>query len=133
MSTKNRAQKHIGIDYGTKRIGIAISDDNGRIAFPNSVLQNDHKIIENLKKIITNGNIKKIIIGESKNYKMEDNEIMTEIIDLKKILETTLEVDVILHPEFLSSAEALNMGSTKEKIDAGAAAVILQSYLDSLK
>lgn len=133
ITSNNRAQKHIGIDYGTKRIGIAFSDENGRMAFPNSVLANDNKMIENLNKLILENGVQKIVIGESKNYKMEDNEIMTEIYDLKKILETTLNIDVILYPEVLSSAEALNMGAKPEMIDASAAAIILQSYLDSLK
>ncbi|HMO78731.1 MAG TPA: Holliday junction resolvase RuvX [Candidatus Paceibacterota bacterium] len=131
--TNSRNQKHMGIDYGTKKIGIAISDDNGRIAFPKTTLNNDSKIIENLKKIISDNKITKIVIGESKNYKMQDNEIMKDILELKKVLETLLEADVILQPEFLTSVEALKMGSTQENINAGAAAVILQSYLDSLK
>ncbi len=122
--------KYIGIDYGTKRIGIAISDDNGKIAFPKSILENDHKMLENLKKIIVENSINKIIIGESKNYKMEDNEIMTEIIDLKKVLETELEIDVYLNPEYLTSMEARNVSGKTEKIDASAAAIILQDYLD---
>lgn len=123
----------MGIDYGTKNIGIAISDDNGRIAFPRKTISNDRLIIENIKKLISENNITKVIIGESKNYKMQDNEIMTEILELKKILETTLELDVVLQPEFLTSVEAIKMGSKKENVDAGAAAIILQSYLDSLK
>jgi len=124
------SMKYIGIDYGTKRIGIAISDDNGKIAFPKSILENDHKMLENLKKIIVENSINKIIIGESKNYKMEDNEIMTEIIDLKKVLETELEIDVYLNPEYLTSMEARNVSGKTEKIDASAAAIILQDYLD---
>jgi len=122
--------KYLGIDYGTKNVGIAISDDYGKMAFPNTILANDHKIIENLKKIVSKNLIQKIIIGESKNYKMQDNEIMADIYDIKKILETDLNMDVDLHPEILTSAEAERLQGKNEMIDASAAAIILQSYLD---
>jgi putative holliday junction resolvase len=122
--------KYIGIDYGTKRVGIALSDDNGKIAFPKSILENNPKLLENLKKLILENSVNKIVIGESKNYKMEDNEIMTEILDLKKVLEAELDMDVDLNPEFLSSMEARNVSGKSEMIDASAAAIILQDYLD---
>lgn len=142
--------KYIGIDYGTKRVGIALSDDNGKIAFPKCVLANDNNIIENLKALILENGVEKIVLGESKNYKMEDNEIMTEISDLKKVLETELEIDVDFQAEFLSSIEAEkmrgNLGQKSERdgkgtsgagkegmLDASAAAIILQSYLDKKK
>ncbi len=122
--------KYIGIDYGTKRVGVALSDDNGKIAFPKSILENNPKLLENLKKLILENSVNKIIIGESKNFKMEDNEIMTEILDLKKVLEAELDMDVDLNPEFLSSMEARNVSGKSEMIDASAAAIILQDYLD---
>jgi len=122
--------KYLGIDYGTKRVGLAISDENNKIAFPSAVIQNDSKILQNLKKILNENKIKKVIIGESQNYKMEDNEIMREILDLKEIIEKTMEKDVILHPEFMSSAQAEKIQGKNKMIDASAAAIILQSYLD---
>lgn len=126
-------EKYLGIDYGTKRIGIAISDDNGEMAFPKMVLDNNNKIIENIKELTSKNNIEKVVIGESKNYKMEDNLIMTDILDLKSILENELQLDVILHPEVLSSSEAEQIQGKNAMLDASAAAIILQSYLDSLK
>ena len=122
--------RHLGIDYGTKRIGLAISDEEGRLAFPNSILTNDNKLIENLDNFIIENNIKKVVIGESKNYKMEDNEIMSEIYDLKKIIENQFSIDVDLHSEVLTSVQAEKMGGKNDMIDASAAAIILQSYLD---
>ena len=124
--------RFLGIDYGTKRIGISTSDDEGRLAFPRLVLENNNKTIENLKSLIVEENIKTVVIGESKNYKMEDNEIMTDIYDLKKILEMELNIDVELHPEVLTSVQAEKMQGKNDMLDASAAAIILQSYLDSL-
>ena len=73
--------KILGVDYGLKRIGIAISDEDNTMAFPKVVLQNDSKIIENFKKIIVENNVKKVVMGESKNFKMIDNKIMKDILD----------------------------------------------------
>lgn len=137
--------KYLGIDYGTKRVGVANSDEDGRMAFPNCVLPNDSNLIEALKKIITEEKIEKVVIGESKNFKMQDNEIMTEILDLKKIIETEFSIDADLHSEVLTSVEAEKIAQNfnekisrrsksknmiKETLDANAAAIILQSYLD---
>lgn len=124
--------KYLGIDYGTKRVGVATSDEDGKIAFPKEVVANDNDLIINLEKLIGSENIKKVIIGESKNFKMEDNEIMTDIIDLKDVIEATMEIDVELHPEVLSSVEAEKIQGKNDMIDASAAAIILQSYLDKI-
>src|SRR3989339_61601 len=106
--------KFIGIDYGTKRIGIAISDENGTLAFPKEIVLND---ANTLKRI-------------------------GEIIEKEKI-------NLLIHKqkEFLTSVEARRGGSNKielspsqahskvkqiksGRIDASAAALILQRYLD---
>ncbi len=123
--------KFLGIDYGTKRIGLATSDEEGRIAFPKKVIPNDNKMLETLENFIKEEKIEKVVMGESKNYRMEDNEIMVDVLDLKKILEVQLEMNVVLHPEVLSTMQARSMGAKEEGIDASAAAVILQSYLET--
>jgi putative Holliday junction resolvase len=125
--------KYLGIDYGTKRVGTAMSDDDGRMAFPDEVLANNAKLIENLSEKIKKNQIKKVIIGESKNYKMEDNAIMEDIIDLKSVIEATLEIDVELQPEFMTSMQAEKIQGKNDMIDASAASIILQAYLDSNK
>jgi putative Holliday junction resolvase len=123
--------KILGIDYGTKNIGIAVSDDEARVAFPKQVMVNDANFVEKLRQLIKSEEIKKVVIGDSKNYKMEDNEIMTEVYDLKQIIEQTMEIDVELHSEVLTSMQAEKMmGEKNDMIDASAAAIILQSYLD---
>jgi putative Holliday junction resolvase len=125
--------KYLGIDYGTKRVGVAMSDDDGQMAFPDEVLANDSKLLENLREKIEKNQIKKVVIGESKNYKMEDNAIMDEIIDLKAVIEATMEIDVELQPEFMTSMQAEKIQGKNDMIDASAATIILQAYLDSNK
>lgn len=125
--------KILGIDYGTKRIGLALTDDEGFMAFPHSTIQNDNKILENFEKVIKENDVEAIIIGESKNYKMEDNLIMEDILNLKKVLEKEFDIEVDLHPEVLTSVQAEKIQGKNDKSDASAASIILQSYLDSNK
>jgi len=120
----------LGVDYGSKRIGIAMSDENAQMAFPKLVLQNDAKLIENFKKIIAEAGITTVVLGESKNYKMIDNEIMAEILDFRNILEKELSLNVFMQPEILSSSQAEQVQGKNAMTDASAAAIILQSYLD---
>ena len=84
------------------------------------------------------------MIGESTNYRGEDNPIMEAIHTVKKKLEDILSLPVYLEQEFLTSAEARRIPQNadearsrklvkKKEIDAEAAALILQSYLDKTK
>ena len=116
-------------------MGIAISDESGKIAFPHAILENKSGLENLVKKIgeITSGKkVGKIILGESLNYKREANPIMTEIAKLKARLEEALELPVILEPEWLTSAQAARSAEKGEKIDDSAAALILQTFLDRL-
>ncbi len=122
--------KYLGIDYGEKRIGLAISDDNGKVAFPLSVVLNDEKIFVEISKVVEEKKIESIVLGESLNFKGEKNFIMKEIEDFSLKLKQEFSLPVIFEPEFLSSVQALKMGSTMESLDAGAATVILQAFLD---
>jgi putative Holliday junction resolvase len=123
----------LGVDYGTKRIGVAMTDEGAQMAFPKLVLQNDAKVIENFKKIISDNEIKTVVLGESKNFKMVDNEIMKEILDFRDVLEKELNVDVVMYSEIYSSAQAEFFQGKTDLLDASAAAIILQSYLESKK
>ena len=63
----------LGVDFGTKKVGIAVSDRDGNFALPKVVLQNDKDLMHNLEKIINEENIGEIVVGESLNYKGEEN------------------------------------------------------------
>ncbi len=122
--------KFLGIDYGEKRVGLATSDENGSMAFPNVVLLNDKLLLESIEKIITKEDIEQIIIGESLDYKNKPNPIMDKILPFKKSLEEKFNIVVQLEPEFLTSSQAEVIQGKNKKLDASAAAIILQSYLD---
>ena len=124
--------RYLGIDYGSKKIGIAISDEEGGFAFPHSVTENNPKTFEKIKKIAEENGVKDIVVGESKNYKGQPNPIMSAANDFAKSLEGA-GFNVYLEPEFLSSHQAHHIQGKVEKLDASAAAIILQSYLDKNK
>lgn len=137
--------KYLGIDFGSKRVGLAVSDETGSLAFPFKVIQNDKKLFSNIKNIIIKNKIEKIVIGESKNFKMEDNEIMKEANIFSNKLKEETKCEIVFHPEFLTSVQIERehfQASEKGKkrgvkkttdVDAKAATIILQDYLDYKK
>lgn len=122
--------RYLGIDYGSKRIGLATSDESGTFAFPHSVIDREKNTIQNIRKIIETDRVGKIILGESKNLKGEPNPIQAEISAFKKELEREFSLPVFMESEFFTSASAERIQGKGDKLDASAAAVILQSYLD---
>ncbi|MDO8564677.1 MAG: Holliday junction resolvase RuvX [bacterium] len=139
--------RYLGIDYGKKRIGLAISDEEAKIAFPHSVLANNKEMLETIVSVVTANKIKTAVLGESKDFKGKDNPIMKDIQQFKAELEKCCKLSIVFEPEFLTSVQAArrhprrpdgSRGSglraerrrPNEMLDASAAAIILQSYLD---
>jgi putative Holliday junction resolvase len=122
--------KTLGIDFGTKKMGLAISDEDGRIAFPRSVLKNVIGILPAIKELIQKEKIETIVLGESLDYSGKPNLIMEKIHVFKELLEKETGLPIIFESEFLSSKQARNIHDSGELNDASAAAIILQSYLD---
>lgn len=125
--------KLLGIDFGRKRVGIALSDENQKIAFPKDVYLNDKKLILRIAEYCKDNSIVGIVLGESKNFKGEDNPVMKYILGFKTKIEKMISIPIFMEPEFMSSSEAEKMraeGDSDEMLDASAAAVILQSHLD---
>ncbi|MBX4198491.1 Holliday junction resolvase RuvX [Candidatus Parcubacteria bacterium] len=121
--------RYMGIDYGSKRVGIAISDESGSFALPEAVIHMSKNIVADIGKIIKEKGIKHIIIGESKDFKGADNAIMPKVRELKEKLEKEFDLPVEFEPEFLTSREAEHIQGKGEMHDASAAALILKSYL----
>jgi len=124
--------RYLGIDYGTKRVGIALSDEDGRIAFPKSVLPSDSRLLDEIRALCSENDISAIVLGESKDYHGEYNEVMKPAFELKERLERELDLPVLLEPEFMTSAAA-ERATPGDMLDASAAALILQSFLDRKK
>lgn len=122
--------RFLAIDYGSKRVGIALSDPSGDFALPYAVFPNDKKLISSIASLCHEQEVGTIIIGESKDYKGVDNPIMKKVLLFKEELENQTKLPVVLEPEYLTSAEAERLQGKNDMIDASAAALILKSYLD---
>ncbi len=130
----------LGIDYGSRRIGLAVSDPLLLMAYPLITLTNNNLLIRNLKKIISDKNIILILLG----YPFKDDGTASsnagDIMKFKTLLEQQLKLEVILWDERYTSEMAKDLVITgvpkkskrREKglIDRGAAAIILQEFLD---
>jgi putative Holliday junction resolvase len=142
--------KLLGIDYGTKRIGVAISDEGGGLAFPKEIILNDSNSFSKLAEIILKENIVEIVVGESVDFSGRLNILSARIELFIKELEEKFKLPVHKQKEFLTSVEARKSGNTKKtlspsqahsklkdkkrgRVDASAAALILQRYLDRIK
>jgi len=120
--------KYLGIDYGTKKIGLALSDDGGSIAFPHSVMRNEEGLRDELEKILDTEGIQHVVIGHSLSMRGEENPVMEEAHGFKEGLERD-GYTVYLEPEFFTTVQAKR--NTRDAMaDASAAALILQSFLD---
>ena len=133
----------LGIDLGTKRIGIAISDYNQKIATPLQTLDKSKqgKLIDELESIITENDIKGIIIGNPINMDGTYGKSSQSAKDIAINISNKIDIPVSLWDERLSTVGAFNLSSEldinvskKEKdIDKFAAAFILQGALDFIQ
>lgn len=121
--------RYLGIDYGSKRIGVAVSDESLKFALPVSVIANTPDLLAQVEKIALENRSKDIVIGESRGYDMSANKILPEIMAFKEKLDEK-GYRTYLEPEFMTSAHAEKLQGKHDKIDASAAALILQSFLD---
>ena len=124
--------KYLGIDYGTKKVGIAISDPNGILAFPYFVIKNDDTFLNKVEDIVNNENIDELVIGDSKNFKGEDNVVMEAIKNFVAQWSIVVGTPVHFEKEFLTTHQA-KLHTDDKMADASAAAIILQTYLDRQK
>ena len=132
----------IGLDLGTKRIGIAICDDKRKIASPYKTIEykNMDYLVKELKNIIKDNNIFAVIIGNPINMDGSFGKSAQSINDKAKVIEKELDLIIAMWDERLSTSGAFNISSNldinfskkKKNIDEKAAAFILQGALDYL-
>ena len=134
--------RYLGIDYGSKRVGVAISDEDGNMAFPYKIILNDMELVDNIHNICGTEEVSAIVLGESHDLSGQPNKIMGSIEEFKRNIEAELDLPVYFQKEFMTSVFARGNDGKKEndarkskkekdvKIDDSAAAIILQRYLD---
>ncbi len=132
----------MGIDYGSVRIGLALSDPLKIIAQGFSTIPNDDHSCEEIVKVVQVQHVKRIIVGNPLNLKGEVGSKAEEVKSFVHKLRERSTVEIILVDERFTSVIAqksfIAMGSKKKqrqnnkgKIDEMAAAILLQGYLDS--
>lgn len=120
--------RYMGIDYGSKDVGISLSDESGTLAFPHAVLANTSSLVQDILKIVKDADVKVVVMGLSLNHRGEENPIMRDAHKLADAL--TLEKLVVrFEPEQLTTQEARRNQGDVQDLDASAAAIILNSYL----
>ncbi|SUZ53760.1 uncharacterized protein METZ01_LOCUS6614 [marine metagenome] len=131
--------KALGIDFGTKRVGLALSDRSNIIASPYRTLNyvSEKDLITQLETVVSENDIEILVLGLPINMKGEDTVQTKKVRNFKEIL-STLQIPIVFEDERLSSVSAINSlilqnvktGHNKPEIDKTAAAIILQQYLD---
>lgn len=123
--------RYLGIDFGAKRIGLAISNEERTIAFPHSTIANDEQAIEAIVAIVKEKNIQTVVIGDTRSHGGLANPITADAERFAEALEEHAQVPVKKIFEIWSSVEASRYADKgKEHDDASAAAVILQRFLE---
>ncbi|MDD3940533.1 MAG: Holliday junction resolvase RuvX [Candidatus Pacebacteria bacterium] len=124
-------KKYLAIDYGSKKIGVAVSDAEGKFAFPFSIIlnKNKDKSLEEIIQILKEKQIKDVVVGESVNLRGEANSILEESKIFVKKLQEKIDIEIFFEKEWLSTVEARRFDDRKNADDS-AAAIILQRFLD---
>jgi putative Holliday junction resolvase len=130
--------RYLGVDYGSKRIGLALSDEAGTMGFPHSILQNTKHLVDDVCALIEREKVGAIVIGESENLSGEKNIIAKDAQALGNAIAQISKKPVFFESEVFTTALArrapdkeLKSRAPKQHInvDASAAALILTSYL----
>ncbi len=132
----------IGLDLGSKRIGVSICDDKQLIATPLKTINRNslEDLVDELKLIINENNIKGIIVGNPLNMDGSSGRSAQSVKNTTENIEKNLDIPICLWDERLSTVGVFNLSSQldinvskrEKKIDENAAAFILQGALDFL-
>lgn len=124
--------RYLGIDYGSKRIGVALSDPSGRMAFPKCVVQNAKTTMDDLLTMIKQEGVGAIVAGESRDKNGFENLIMQEARPFCDALAQTAGIPIYYRLESYTSVQAAKIQGDNAMNDASAASIILQTYLDGI-
>lgn len=130
--------RYLGIDYGIKRVGLALSDEAGVMGFPHDIMVNSPKLLDALCARIAKENVGAVVIGESRNLSGGENPIAERARALGEQLTERAGIPVFFESEVYTSAQARRAPAKEGKtrapkarraVDASAAALILTSFL----
>ena len=144
MAEATTYDRILGIDYGSQRVGLSLSDPLRIIAQPIEALKNDQSLFENLQQITARENVKLIVVGMPLNLKGQHAQKAEEVQKFIGVLKSRLGIESVTWDERFTTTIAhqtmLRMGTKKKerqkkdgRIDSMAAAIILQGFLDNTK
>jgi putative Holliday junction resolvase len=148
LNNEGKRDRYLAVDFGLKRIGIAITDDLKLMAFSRKNLENNKGVFEEILKLVINENVSRIIIGHPLNFKSESTHSTVHVTEFynklkAKCLQNKLSVEIVfLDERFTSSIAQHNIsesGLSKKKrsdkglLDSEAARIILEDYLKKEK
>lgn len=132
--------RYLGLDLGTRSLGVALSDKLGLVAsfYENIRYENEDELIKKISNIINENNVEKVVLGLPKNMNNTLGDRATDTLRFKEKLENEVQKEVILEDERLTTKVAegilidadLSRKKRKKYVDGLSAVVILQSYLD---
>jgi putative Holliday junction resolvase len=134
--------KMLGVDYGSKHVGIALSDDGGNIAFPHEVVDR-RDALDTVVRLVAERQVKAVVVGESRDGNGRRNTIATAVDEFAEVLRLKLAIPVVFEQEGFTTWHARQQAPLRRgilsrprripgnnRVDASAAALILQRYLD---
>ncbi len=123
----------LGIDYGSKKTGLALTDESGKMAFPHSVVPTDAKLLTTIETLIMKEKVGEIVLGYSLNRDGKPNAVHAAAEELMLDLTLSVGLPVHLQPEQYTTQAAIQIQGRTTQTDASAAALILDAYLTKKK
>ena len=134
--------KTLGLDVGEKRVGVALSDDSGRIAFPTTTLTGDIPLAELIANIIAlahNHNVQRLVVGMPISLSGQAGPAAAKVAQFVAALRSQSDLEIAVWDERLTTAQAekamrdddVSPSRRRGDVDKIAAALILQNYLDA--
>ena len=121
--------RRMGIDYGTKRVGIAFTDERGMMAFPHATLPNDAALVAQVIALVREKEAGEVIVGRSHDFDGAPNAVQAHIDTFTAVLRNALDIPIREELEFMSTQHALRDQGRTANTDASAAALILDAYI----
>ena len=122
----------LGIDYGEKRIGVALTDENAEMALPYAVVNNTHRAFGDIRHICEENNVKKIVVGLPIDLHARETDMTRRARAFGQRLHEETGIPINFENEMLSTKEAIHIQGKIKKIDASAATLILDSYMKKI-
>lgn len=126
--------KYLGIDFGSKKVGFAQSDDEGRMAYPLMIAPNDAILLKDTLELIREMKFAVVVIGESVDGNGKPNPIAKEARKFGSSIENAIDVKIVFEKEWYSTVEARKQPGNEgnHNVDDQAAAIVLQRHLDKI-